>query len=933
MSSAVSLIVVFVYCLLIGTQCNASGQQSAFPVPGKIAFPEAVRSYVVGEFTGDNAPDLAVLTSTIQIVPGIGNGKFGASVSYPTPSPLYLAMGDMNDDGLQDLITIGNATGKNINVHLNAGAGSFPAVFSHPTDAVPSKILTGDFDNNGHLDIAVLFSSSRLALLRGNGDGTLQAPLYYTLPVQSFLNDFVGSDFNGDGRMDLAVASRDTNSVFIFLANSDGTLQEPVSYPVRKWPGRLAANDLNGDGKVDLVVVDPTEGSLLQRDMTTLQGNGDGTFTVVGKGKVNVVPEWAAVADINRDGKQDLIAYDYQGTLSVALGNGDFTYQSPLNYPAISNSAFNGASVVDLTGDGFPEVLSITSGGILVFSNNGQGMLRYTLNQITAASSQYVATADFNRDGLADVAAMLLDSSVTVQLSRGNGLLSAPVSVATGGYNALAVADFNNDGAADIVVGYSHQILLNRGDGTFLPAKATSVPIGSTHLQAADLNGDGRMDLVLCESANRRIRIALGRGDGTFSTAVSYSVSYTPDFVATGDLNNDGKLDVLACSELSDVVIRFLGKGDGTLQTPVTYTVGDSPLGLALGDFNEDGKLDVVTSNHRSNDLTLLTGVGNGSFQPAVSISTGGSGSPYSIIAADLNADGHLDLASADRNNNTTTLIFGSGDGTFAPPTRRPLGKAPRTIAAGDLNGDGRMDLVAANDNEALLSVVLNYIPSVPSGTLTATAGLEFSHQITATANPLTFSAVGLPQGLSVDPVTGRISGETLLNGTFPVQVTVTNDEGVGSGTVNLLVYSAADGWRLKHFGAVANSGAGADGADPDQDGKPNLLEQTLGTDPRRAEKASTHVSVVEGPDGEQYLALEFQRSLGALDIDLTVQVGDEPGQWQDGSIYRAREPVVASPTTPEVSRTGTSIETIVVRDSVPLSTRRSRFMRLKVER
>ena len=134
--------------------------------------------------------------------------------------------------------------------------------------------------------------------------------------------------------------------------------------------------------------------------------------------------------------------------------------------------------------------------------------------------------------------------------------------------------------------------------------------------------------------------------------------------------------------------------------SPATsFPVGTDPQAVVTADFNNDGKLDLAIGQRTTGDSTVsvLLGNGNGSFQPAQTSATGPY--PLSLAVGDFNADGKLDLATANRdgyfNNDAVSILLGHGDGTFAAPVGLyAYGEAPNSVAAGDLNADGKLDLV-----------------------------------------------------------------------------------------------------------------------------------------------------------------------------------------------------------------------------------------------
>jgi hypothetical protein len=371
------------------------------------------------------------------------------------------------------------------------------------------------------------------------------------------------------------------------------------------------------------------------------------------------------------------------------------------------------------------DYFQVVKGGYTV----GYGKLDYA----TDTTPNDVTTADFNGDGILDLAVPTGDNSVSVLLGVGNGTFAAHVEYAVPGHpSAIIHGDFNNDGKMDVATAdpYTSEItvLLGNGDGTFQPHAEYAASTQPVALATADVNGDGKLDIIVVNYKANNVSVLIGNGDGSFQAPVDYATGNGPSSVAIGDFNGDGKLDLAVANNTDNTVAILLGNGNGTFQAAVPYPTAVGANSVVAGNFTSANVLDLAvgTSNTR---LSVLLGNGNGTFQTHVDYTIGANA--VAIATADVNADGKLDLISANYNDDTVSVLLGTGTGTFSKtPSIYPTSSGPSGLAVGDFNNNGKLDIVAAAVNANTVSVLTdNPISITPSvfGFGTQTSGYSYA--------------------------------------------------------------------------------------------------------------------------------------------------------------------------------------------------------------
>jgi hypothetical protein len=312
--------------------------------------------------------------------------------------------------------------------------------------------------------------------------------------------------------------------------------------------------------------------------------------------------------------------------------------------------------------------------------------------------------------------ALLLVTSARPSAAQGPRPISflPPVSYAKPGASEVEAADVDGDGRVDLVAVGSDGVSIwyGNGDGTFGSPVDYALEAGvrldnHVHMAVADLNGDGALDLVIPHYGLSKIVVLMNQRDRTFAPAVSYPTGPNPDSVAAVDLNGDGRPDVAVSNDGGNSMGVLLNRGDGALQAAAFYPGADFPGGLVSADFNGDGHLDLAMSSFYSNRGMLYLGDGTGKFPSGGGFNSGGD-TPARLVAEDFNGDGKPDLAVANYFGGSVSVLFGDGSGRFSPAINYAAEMYPFTIAATDLDGDGDPDLVLADAHSDGFTVLEN---------------------------------------------------------------------------------------------------------------------------------------------------------------------------------------------------------------------------------
>jgi uncharacterized protein (TIGR03437 family) len=351
-------------------------------------------------------------------------------------APISVASGDFNGDGIPDLATA-NAATNNVTVLLGNGSGGFTPAPGSPfaVGTYPGFVVVGDFNKDGHLDLATAIenSNNNITVLLGNGAGGFAAAAGSPIAVGLHPQSLAVADFNGDGIQDLVSINSLSDSVTILLGTGSGGFTPATGSPFTLLSAAVsvAVGDFNKDGHLDLAM------AAGQGGITILLGNGAGAFSpapgspyAAGLNAGSVV-----VADFNGDGIQDVAATNSNGSsnnVTVLLGSGGGAFKVAAGSPFAVGTIPSSVAAGDFNGDGFKD-LAVTifgSNNVTILLGNGAGGFTAATNTFAVGSNpESIVTADFNADGVPDLATANPGSgNVTVLLGGGSGTATPTIS-------------------------------------------------------------------------------------------------------------------------------------------------------------------------------------------------------------------------------------------------------------------------------------------------------------------------------------------------------------------------------------------------------------------------------------------------------------------------------------------------------------------------
>jgi hypothetical protein len=685
-----------------------------------------------GDLNGDGHDDALLGTAwggrTAYAIDGVNGGTIWSYDTYVhTPSGWVYSIcpiQDLSGDGIPEVV-FGCGSDANAAYCVNGTSGSLIWKFQ-ANDAVFSVAEIRDVNGDGKNDALVGTGDpdeDRLVCVSGASSGS--ATLRWQIHLGASVHTVAAiEDVNGDGKQD---ALAGVWNGYVYCRSGVGGAHI-WSYYVGDYIMRVVPiDDIDDDGIQDVLIgswrnaiicVSGVDGSLIcSYTVGTL--NGGDVWTV------------DAMGDVNGDGYPEALggSFDYN-VYCVDLRQCDtlWTYYT-------GNRLYTVRGLPDVSGDGTPDALAgtqmLSSSGGKAYCISGGAPLDTVPDIVSISPSQnqlnVPVDASISVGFDIPIDETTLDSSSVVVNAWSTGLHQGIITYDAGTKTATLnpSQDFEEGELVTVVLTTAIESIFgtplqssfmwsfttevsDESPGTFRLDSSYTAGDSPWSIFAADLNGDGDVDLATSNAYSDNISVLLNQGDGTFAAHVTYPVGDEPWSIFGGDLDGDGDIDLVSGSMADNTVSVLLNNGNGTFAPQSTYAVGTSPICEFAGDLDGDGDLDLATANVYSDDISVLMNNGDGTFAAQSLYSAGAGSMPAYVFAADLNGDGDLDLQTSNYGTYDVTVLMNDGHGAFTLSALYPVGDLPLSVLAADLDADGDLDLETANCYSYNVSVLLN---------------------------------------------------------------------------------------------------------------------------------------------------------------------------------------------------------------------------------
>ncbi|MBS1524387.1 MAG: VCBS repeat-containing protein [Bacteroidetes bacterium] len=695
------------------------------------------------DLDGDGKPELIVTNKQDNNVSVFHNNAASGTISVNSfgpktdfavgTAPVALGIGDIDRDGKPDIVVSSSASGKTSILLNQTVPGSITRSSFAPKFDVPSgfdALVLADLDYDGSVDIAGVVKGGATVSVLHNAvttSGVLNAASFDPLTVFTCgmgTTAIIAADINNDGKPDLITADGTDNTISILQNSTNGTsftgpsFLPRVSFATGTFPYQLAAGDIDGDGLLDIVVPDYNGNSvsLLRNTLTTGAINAT-SFTQKLDLPTGQFTSAAALGDIDGDGRPDIVVTNNLNTVTVFRND-------PSNPPVISSiSPLHGpvGTNVTITGSNFGK----TAANNIVFF----GATRASI--ASASATKLVVTVP--------PGSTFKSISVLNTETQRSAYSTAAFDVTYSGNTGIRSNDFS-------------------GVSGFLYASNNHMKV-----QLADIDGDGKPDLVTGDITGKNVSIRLNTGS----------------------------------------VTQYL---TGQFTTPLYFDGGDSIDQMAIADIDGDGKPDVLTTNLTTHTLSILKNIstpGNVAFQPRLNFIVGGLSNASRIAVADINMDGKADVVITQNNGYAISIFKNSSSAGFISfgAEQDISANTGGGLSIGDMDGDGKPDLVVtliSNSFVDNISIIRN---------TSNNNSVSFADPVSFTSNADSFTLADLDNDGKLDVVVDNGGSAYVLRNT----------------SVTGSITAASLGMPV-NLNIGQNNSLGQYVADIDGDGKPDIL-------------------------------------------------------------------------------------------------------------
>lgn len=658
-----------------------------------------------GDLNGDGIPDLAACYNENAVAgffPGRSDGSFRAFEAYPMmqlSSPAVVAVGDVDGDGLSDLVVADRGLSSFWVYDQNSTTHKLEAGALHAVGDEVDDLVVADLNSDGLLDVALCAASPCRVTVFTQNQATHDLGFFgsYALSPSGSAVSISAGDLDGDSKADIAAVTSD--GTLYILSQQAGGFAAPSVFPLPSGSvgGAVAVGDINDTYAGNEVAV-----AFASQDLQGLQvfyqsggSLSEGAQFTFMSGAPGQPPTALGTGDVDGDGFAEAV---------LGLNGNDNGALEVINRTgAVADYRLAGAArdiaINDLDGDGLKDVAAACPLGnsIAVLRQNSTGALG-NMDELRFVPSA-VAVGDLNNDGRDDIAvASRYCKSVGVRYMVFTGLYgtlqyAGPVNDPV----ALGIADLNGDGLSDLAAlgrGNDSLAVFAQDPAGLMPPLYYSAGRFPSALALGDITGDGRADAVIAQSGEKYISVLSQTAGGDLAADEDYIVGLGASSMALGDFNGDGRTD-LAVTVLSSNTLRVLNQTDaGKLAPPATYDVGRAPVTIAAGDIDMDHLPDIVVGCARSCSLSILLQNSSGGLDRRSDVALGSPPTGVAIGDVDRDDTPEIWLLAADGN---LTLLRQDNNAGMLPPQNYSTGKGPGAFALGDLGGNGKTDIALSS--------------------------------------------------------------------------------------------------------------------------------------------------------------------------------------------------------------------------------------------